>query len=590
MNWTGSKRNKTKVKLEQQRQREFFDRQRLKKVHKFLKIEPKSKRTLPNIEVVRQNDQNNDNHQTNSLLEESNRSNNCDDQKSSPNSIDLNHFKVHAEIFCNDKSSTSHEPDSKLIKLDHKKAIDSTTASQSMTDILKRKQDLLQGFDWVGVSISSSINVTNDADKSRSQSVSRQYSKEAFTSTHFRRLDSPSLSTKLSKESIHETTTVVDVATIIDSMAPLEQTITSERENSIEWHHFLSVNDECTSKIAESPPPIYIDTDSRILEANKSSISTSRTIETSALHSIIPQSATSTNVAWNNFLRTSDVTSNVDFDDENEKLDINSSIIAINSSKLSSKKIVSDKKNEKSNFNEFVKNFDDNEDNLDSDYIKDEQLEQFNYNQDIIIDQNVLNRIHNLEMKNAHLQLELNFLKQDMKYLMEAAKNNDNETWNKLHGSNIIMQMDELKQASVANIELSMNQNESIEFYKADQNLSQAACIEECIQNTSPNLECKPPVNEQKHFVNDSSPDGIFKDSSSDHVKMFTKDIQSSVQLIPINNSTLELMSVESPTLRLSTNFNHWETLPDMMNSDMYLFDALDDDEEPQKCLEIPKN
>ncbi|CAG8823094.1 5947_t:CDS:2, partial [Gigaspora rosea] len=147
---------------------------------------------------------------------------------------------------------------------------------------------------------------------------------------------------------------------------------------------------------------------------NKSPISTSRTIETSALHSIIPQSVTSTNVAWNNFLQ------------------INSSIIAINSSKLSSKKkIITNKKNKKSNFNEFVKNFNDNEDNLD--YIRDEQLEQLNYNQDVIIDQNVLNRIHNLEMKNAHLQLELNFLKQDMKYLMDATKNNDNEIWNKLH-------------------------------------------------------------------------------------------------------------------------------------------------------------
>ncbi|RIB29892.1 hypothetical protein C2G38_2238640 [Gigaspora rosea] len=609
MNWTGSKRNKTKVKLEQQRQREFFDRQRLKKVHKFLKIEPKSKRTLPNIEVVRQIYQNDDSHQPNSLLEESNRSNNCDDQRSSPNSLDLNHFKVHAEIFCKDKNSTSHEPDSKLIKLDHKKTIDSTTASQSMTDILKRKQDLLQGFDWVGVSISSSINVTNTNDatsseknrRSRSRSVSRQYSKEAFTSTHFRRSDSPSLSTKLSKKSMHETTTVVDVATIIDSMAPLEQTITSEREDSIEWHHFLSVNDECTSKITDSPPPIYADTDSKILETNKSPISTSRTIETSALHSIIPQSVTSTNVAWNNFLRNSDVTSNVDFDDDDddddEKLEINSSIIAINSSKLSSKKkIITNKKNKKSNFNEFVKNFNDNEDNLD--YIRDEQLEQLNYNQDVIIDQNVLNRIHNLEMKNAHLQLELNFLKQDMKYLMDATKNNDNEIWNKLHSSNIIMQMDELKQTSVANIELSMNQDKSIKFYKADQNLSQAACIEECIQNTTSNLKCKPPVNEQNHFVNDPSPVKISKDltnvthSSSDHVKMFTKNIQSSVQLTPINNNTLELMSVESPTLRLSTNFNHWETLPEpeMINSDMYLFDALDDDEEHQKCLEIPKN
>ncbi|CAG8805725.1 28859_t:CDS:2, partial [Dentiscutata erythropus] len=329
-------------------------------------------RTLPNIEVVRQN---NDNHPTNSLLEESNRSNNEDVQRPLPISLDLNHSKVNAEIFCKDKSSTPHEPDSKMIELDHEKAIDSTTASQSMTDILKRKQDLLQGFDWIGVSISSSINVTNNANSSdsfektnRSRSISRRYSKEALTSTHFRRLDSPSLSTKLSKESMHETTTVVDVATVIDSMAPLEQTNTSEpsiSEFSIEWHHFLSANDECTSKIAESPPPSYIDTDLRILEANNSPISTSRTIETSALHSIVPQSVISTNVAWNNFLRTSDVTSNVDFDeDDNENLDINTSISEINSSKLSSKKIVTNKKYKRSNFDEFAKNSIDNEDNL----------------------------------------------------------------------------------------------------------------------------------------------------------------------------------------------------------------------------------
>ncbi|CAG8742886.1 15126_t:CDS:2 [Racocetra persica] len=363
--------------------------------------------------------------------------------------------------------------------------------------------------------------------------------------------------------------TVVDIATVIDSMSPLEQTNASEPSisgESLEWHHFLSTNDECNSrvsKIAGSPPPSCSDT--RImLEENKSPISTPRTIETSALHSVIPQSVTSTNIAWNNFLHTSDITSNVDFEsvqDDNEKFDINSLLSILDSPKLSSKKIIANKRRKKINLDEFSENSNNNEGNLD--YIK--EGEQFNYNQDIIIGQNVLNRIHNLEVKNSCLQLELSFLKQDMKCLMKATKNNSNETPNEPHSSNIQTQTDEFEQVSVTNIEPSIKQD-FMEPYETNQDPSQ--------------------TNEQKHFVNEPSQDEVSQDSTnasfslvniphsgSDHVKECTKNIQSSVSLM-------------SPT----TNFSNWETLPEMMNSDMCLFDALDDDDDPQKCLEISKD
>ncbi|CAG8554334.1 613_t:CDS:2 [Cetraspora pellucida] len=577
MNWTGSKRNKTKIKLEQQRQKEFFNRQRLKKVHKFLKTEPKHTRTLPSIDVVRQND---GNHQINSFLEESNHSNNEDDQISSPISLALNHSEDRIEIFCDDESNKLHESDSET-KLDHEKANNPTTVSQSMTDILKRKQDLLQGLDWIGISVSSPINITNNTTisdsleetnrRSQSHSLSGRYSKESLTSTHhFRRLNSPSISTKLSKESMYETTTVVDIATIIDSLSPLEQTNASEAsigEESLEWHRFLSTNDECNSKvskIAESPPPPSC-TDTRItLEANKSLISTSRTIETSALHSVVPQSITSTNIAWNDFL----CTSNIDFEisqDDDEKFDTNSSLGAIDSPKLSSRKIIASKRCKKSNFAEFSASFNNNYDNSDSDYIKEDK--QFNYNQDVIIGQNVLTRIHNLEVKNACLQLELSFLKQDMKCLMKATKNSSNEPPNEPRSSNIQTQTDEFEQVPATNIEPSMKQD----FIELDQNPSQTS---------------QPLINEQKLFVNESSQDGTSKDSiniptsrdlthsSSDHVKLCTKNTK-------FSQSSVSLMSAESPT----TNFSNWETLPEIVNSDMYLFDALDDDDDPQKCL-----
>ncbi|CAG8690104.1 10865_t:CDS:2 [Racocetra fulgida] len=398
--------------------------------------------------------------------------------------------------------------------------------------------------------------------------------------------------------------TVVDIATVIDSMAPLEQTNASEpsiSEESLEWHHFLSTNDECNSrvsKIAGSPPPSCSDT--RImLEENKSPISTPRTIETSALHSVIPKSVTSTNIAWNNFLHTSDITSNVDFEsaqDDNEKFDIYSSLSILDSPKLSSKQIIASKRRKRINPDEFSENSNNNEGNLcvqflfdalnlsvcaakndyknffakkNSDYIK--ENEQFNYNQDIIIGQNVLNRIHNLEVKNACLQLELSFLKQDMKCLMKATKNSSNETPDEPHSSNIQTQTDEFEQVSVTNIEPSIKQD-FMESYETNQDPSQ--------------------TNEQNRFVNEPSQDEVSQDSTnasfslvniptsgdlthsvSDHVKACTKNIQSSVSLM-------------SPT----TNFSNWETLPEMMNSDMCLFDALDDDDDPQKCLEISKD
>ncbi|CAG8440156.1 6308_t:CDS:2 [Funneliformis caledonium] len=61
MNWTGGKRNKIKVKLELQKQKEFFNRQRLKKVHSFLSIEPRLTRALSSIDVVRRSETFNNN-------------------------------------------------------------------------------------------------------------------------------------------------------------------------------------------------------------------------------------------------------------------------------------------------------------------------------------------------------------------------------------------------------------------------------------------------------------------------------------------------------------------------------------------------
>ncbi|CAG8538343.1 4115_t:CDS:10, partial [Scutellospora calospora] len=560
--------NKTKIKLEQQRQKEFFNRQRLKKVHKFLKCEPKRARTLPNIEVVRQNG---DNHQTNSLTEEINRSSN-DDQRLLSLSA-LNHSKDLAGILCEDKSNILHETYLEPVNLNHEIVNNSTTVSQNMTDILKRKQDLLQGFDWIGVNVSSSINTTNDATfsaNSRSQSwfINRQRSKEP--STHnLKHLDSLSLSTKLSKkrqeddiQDIHETMTTADIATMIDSMLPLEQTNTSESsisEESLEWHHFLA-NDESNSKICKISES-SADINSNIIpKANQSPISTSRTIETSALHSIVSQSIDSTNIAWNNFTHSNDVISNVDLVTEGDNEIFNSSLEAINSPKLSSKKVFANKKCKRSKFDEFAEDSINNESNLeDSGYVKDEK---FNYNQDVLISQvsefinigssNSFVTTFEGSLKNARLQLEISFLKHDMKSLMEITKNSGNS---------------------------SMNQDDSIEFYKTSQ-------TKEHTPSMSPNLECQPSVNDKKHFMNELSQDGISKDStnmpfalvdtsSTDHVNI----CQSS---IPINNDT---SPAESPTLRYSTNFNSWET----SHPDMYLFDALDDDDDRKKGHCYPK-
>ncbi|CAI2165942.1 2510_t:CDS:2 [Funneliformis geosporum] len=108
MNWTGGKRNKIKVKSELQKQKEFFNRQRLKKVHSFLSIEQRLAHTLSSIEVVCRSETTN--------LSDMNE----------PSDIE---FHQHTEI-----------DNDNIIR-----------------DITKRKQFLLQVNDWAGVGCSSTV-------------------------------------------------------------------------------------------------------------------------------------------------------------------------------------------------------------------------------------------------------------------------------------------------------------------------------------------------------------------------------------------------------------------------------------------------
>ncbi|GBB91824.1 hypothetical protein RclHR1_01920028 [Rhizophagus clarus] len=110
MNWTGGKRNKIKVKLELQKQKEFFNRQRLKKVHSFLNIEPRRTRTLTSIEVVRRNETPRNNFLSN------------------------DYFNVDKKLLL-DKTCK----DSIILDIDN-----------DDPDFTKRKQFLLQDNDWAG--------------------------------------------------------------------------------------------------------------------------------------------------------------------------------------------------------------------------------------------------------------------------------------------------------------------------------------------------------------------------------------------------------------------------------------------------------
>ncbi|RGB42101.1 hypothetical protein C1646_662560 [Rhizophagus diaphanus] len=187
--------------------------------------------------------------------------------------------------------------------------------------------------------------------------------------------------------------------------SPLTQNTTFKQSvdvESLEWHQFMTNQNDISSK------PEYE-------WQNKSSISSSMITKT-ALHCAAPKSVTASNIEWNKFIRGPDdktitfdsnhspyFSSTRYFNDEvtNHKDDSESSTIKFSGITMA---------------NEFSKATQDY--SIDKKNLK----EPLRISSKMTMNQDIVKRVHDLELKNARFQIEINFLKNDIKWLMKLLK------------------------------------------------------------------------------------------------------------------------------------------------------------------------
>ncbi|GES85390.1 hypothetical protein GLOIN_2v1839121 [Rhizophagus clarus] len=203
-----------------------------------------------------------------------------------------------------------------------------------------------------------------------------------------------------------------------NSLSPLTQNTTFKQfvdVESLEWHQFLTNQMILAQKQNMNVKTI-------------SPISSKKT----ALHCVAPEPTTASNIEWNKFMRAPDDNTTI-FDSDSSE-----SYKAIHSSLLSSARYFNYVTNGFKK-NRLYLNTSNYKDSSESSAIKfsDITTNEFSkVNQDgqknskeplrigskMTMDQEILKRIQDLELKNARLQFEINFLKKDIKWLTATIK------------------------------------------------------------------------------------------------------------------------------------------------------------------------
>ncbi|RHZ45407.1 hypothetical protein Glove_680g53 [Diversispora epigaea] len=460
MNWTSSKRGRLKIKVEQQKQREFFNRQRLKKIRSILKPNSKHSKTLPSIDVVRKNCIKKLSSRDSSPLVNSNKKNNNNissdhesDKKSLSVSLSLKHSK-HRKSSMEDYAIKSYH-DSEINEMNYSKDKNIEDSWNTISDIEKRKQNLLRDSNWAGISyspLSKNMNIITpdklNKEKSRNSKSIRNHSRKYSIQSH--------VSSSRNSERQESVDNTIDndneQFTMINSMSPLGGLTTlapSVSAETLKWNEFLnhsnlsaeSVNDfdfvQTNQKISHLLDQNDVNDVNILQETNQSTPSLiSRTITTSAFHSIdsIEPKSITTSIEWEKKLLIDD-----DKSVDNLQPSFNSNYYETTNYKSQQNKI--------NNFNKKIpenqlKDYElelssqnnvgmQNDNSVNTQRATEDELSTARSSIDSdheVIDKNALNRIHNLEIKNANLQLEISLLKQDVKWLMETVNNYDEVT------------------------------------------------------------------------------------------------------------------------------------------------------------------
>ncbi|CAG8464037.1 120_t:CDS:2 [Diversispora eburnea] len=592
MNWTSSKRGRLKIKVEQQKQREFFNRQRLKKIRTLLKPNSKYSKTLPNINVVRKN----------CIKKLSSRDSNIStdhesDKKSLSVSLSLKHSKLRKSSMEDYTIKSYH--DSEINEMNYSKDKNIEDSWNMISDIEKRKQNLLRDNNWAGINyLSLSKNFINpdklNKEKPRNSKSIRKYSIQSNVSSSSRNSERQG-SVDNTMDNDNEQFTIINSMSPLGGLTTLAPSVSAE---TLKWNEFLnhsnlsaeSINDfdfvQTNQKTSHLNPLDQNDVNdvNIIQETNQSTPSLiSKTITTSGFHSIDsiePKSIIKTSTEWEKKLLLDD--ESVDSvqpsfnSDYYETTKYNSQQNKINK-KIPENQLKDDELELSSQTNVGMQN--DSSVNTQGATVYAEDELRLSIDSDYeVIDKNALNRIHNLEIKNANLQLEISLLKQDVKWLMETVNNCDEFT-KKIKQFNL---QELLKKLEITDIK-SFNVNEPYERNEERDGIRCSSMQLEDLNNKKQNnVELISKIEKIHLLTSSTSP--LYEDHHS---------VES------------EMEFTESPTLRYQTKkHNNWmhsssgiiddNTSPCTMNKDTPLmsnneeYDGLDENnDDPQKYLEF---
>ncbi|CAG8504151.1 13442_t:CDS:2 [Ambispora leptoticha] len=445
MNWTGGKRNAIKGKHEKQKQREFFNRQRLRKVRVFLNPVTRKTRGLPNIDLLfHRRDQN-----STSNDEVNNSKNNDTD-------------KINLSVGEDNSDGEDGETDTPVVEqkeqsiityvgLDFRLRRESAENSKKISDINARKKSILKDIDWAGISSSlvnkpqSSAQFMSNGDEYDDDNVDTEQSdkNEIEISDESSSVNDDIPSTQLEEPADWPNFTIA------------ARPITIE---SLEWYKFLSNSQNHKNPLGEEEINAY---------HNKDSLSsTTMLIEKNQIE-LTKDSESVLNLAWNKFLDEQDNNNETlstdneenkklqnDFHDDDvydERQYLNSCSIQANySPQLSLRRTIpttiteniattyinyNDEHEhreinlsgnhednisikEKPSTSPLSKDINNNNDDKDNDYKKKNEK--------------LIDRVHQLEIKNVILSIELGFLKDDVRMLKEIINTATTNEYNKI--------------------------------------------------------------------------------------------------------------------------------------------------------------
>ncbi|CAG8551155.1 1190_t:CDS:2, partial [Ambispora leptoticha] len=316
--------NAIKGKHEKQKQREFFNRQRLRKVRVFLNPVTRKTRGLPNIDLLfHRRDQNS----TSNDEVNNSKDNDTDNIKLSvgEDNSDGEDGETDTPVVEQEEQSTitCHREN---VGLDFRLRRESVENSKKISDINARKKNILKDIDWAGISSSlvnkpqSSAQFMSNGDEYDNDNVdteqpdaNQHHSNDDTENDH---QDKNEIETSDENSSVND-----DIpSTQLEEPADWPNSTIAARPitiESLEWYKFLSNSQNHKNPLSEEEINAYYNKDSTtmLIEKNQIELTNDSNHNSKSIESV-------SNLAWNKFLDQQDnnnETLSID-NEENKKL------------------------------------------------------------------------------------------------------------------------------------------------------------------------------------------------------------------------------------------------------------------------------